>query len=121
MRLKCTQNRQPSERLAAQETRSCVVCVLGGYEVLRDGPDKRLGVRWNRLTALQNGLKRDIRAVFSASIVRVLRHHSAIKVETGEEAFGTRVCEELRVELPVGSGLGVTTHGAGRGCGISAE
>ena len=83
---------------------------LGNNEVLGNGPHKTHCIRGGLLVALQNGVERKIRTVKGPSVILVLRKNRAIQVDTGEQALSAGVAEELCIQLPIGSSLGIPSN-----------
>src|SRR6202012_5419738 len=71
--------------------------------------------------AAEHLAERQIAAVLQRHVVVVVVEDGTIERDASEEAFGPRVGEELGVELPVSTGLGVAPDGTGGSGCISAD
>src|SRR5487761_1836518 len=74
-----------------------------------------------RLVALQDRLKRKVRAIHRPRVVLILRKHSAIQIDAGEKPLAPRIRQKLRNELPVGTSLSISAHRSSRSGGVSAD
>src|ERR1700761_709637 len=79
----------------------------------------RVGRNWNRTA--EHLAKRKIAAVLQLHVVVVAVEYRSVERDAGEQALGARVGKKLCVEFPVCTGLGVTAHGTGRSCSVSAD
>src|SRR6185312_9550491 len=77
---------------------------------MSDGPNKRPGGGGCRLISFEDRLERNIRTIHRSGIIRVLREHGAVEVDSREKPLAARVREKLRVQLPVRSGLCITAN-----------
>src|ERR1700761_4580504 len=100
-----------------------MVCllILGFYEVMCNGLHEGYRVLGNGDVAFEYGLEGIFLAVVCIGVGVVLAYGSAIKIDTCEEALGTRVGQQLGIELPVCGGFAIAANGAGSGGGVCAD
>ena len=71
------------------------------------------GIGWSRPHAQQQSLRCDIASINRAPRVVVLADRCTFQGEPREHALGTGVGQDLRIHLPVRTGLGVPSNGTG--------
>src|SRR3984885_11247697 len=71
---------------------------------------------------MQNRVKGVVAAVVEGGrVVEVLRDVVAGQIDAREETLGTRIGQELCIQLPVRAGLRVAAHGTSRSSGVAAQ